>query len=309
MRSPTSRAVVAAAALALAACQYIVFPEEEAGPSADAKKGWSAEAVKVEQTAAGDLRVELALRNDTGDWSAMKALPKPARLAGKGGAPVPCETVFVSSGGHRLAPGFRMRGFVGGKKVEQKLQPILVECKGTKAVDGSKLLVDYTYVYGQYNYYQQSRNETTGTLEVKLDEVKSDLSYPIAQAREDKTFVEADAPLTGMNGVVVVLKSVARDDQGLVMTWQTSNPGEYPSYVHLGVTPVIGSDGILYGFYELPDLVSVPITPGKGTAEWSTSVKVPAGVKDLHVMLSVESGKKGLFQNYAVDLSGKLPRG
>lgn len=304
MRSPTSRVVVAASALALASCQYIVFPEEDAGPSADAKKGWSAEAVKVERTAAGDLRVELALRNDTGDWSAMKALPKPARLAGKGASGT-CETVSVSSGGHRLAAGFRMRGFVGGKKLEQKVQPIYVECKGAKAADGAKLLVDYTYVYGQYNYYQQNRNETTGTLEVKLDEVKSDLSYPIAQAREDKTFVKADASLTGMNGVVVVLKSVARDDQGLVMTWQTSNPGEYPSYVHLGVTPVIGSDGILYGFYELPDLVSVPITPGKGTAEWSTNVKVPADVKDLHIMLSVESGKKGLFQNYAIGISPK----
>jgi hypothetical protein len=285
-----------------------VFPEEDVGPSADAKKGWSAEAVKVERTAAGDLRIELAIRNDTGDWSAMKALPRPARLVAKGGDAV-CETVFVSSGGHRLAAGFRMRGYVGGKKIEQKIQPISVECKGAQPARGAKLLVDYTYVYGTYNYYQQNRNETAGTLEVNLDEVKADLTYPVAQERKDPTFVKADAKLIGMNGVEVVLESAARDEQGLVMKWRTSNPGDYPSYVHLGVTPVIGSDGILYGFYELPDLVSVPITPGKGTAGWSTNVKVPPDVKDLHIMLSVETGKKGLFQHYAVDLSGKLARG
>jgi hypothetical protein len=312
MRSHPSRLAAAVCALALVSCKYVVFPDEEEDGSAKAKKGWSAEAIKVERTAAGDLRVELAIRNDTGDWSAMKALPKPARLVTKDGTK-PCETVtvssgFVSAGGHRLAPGFRMRGFVGGLKMEQQLQPIAVECKGAEAARGAKLLVDYVYWWGQFNYYQQTRNEIAGTLEVNLDEVKSDLDFPVADA-PDKTIVNADAPLTGMNGVVVTLASVTRDDEGVVMNWKTANPGDYPSYVHLGVTPLIGSDGILYGFYEVPDLVSVPITPGKGTAQWSTKVGVPKDVKDLHIMLSVETGKKGLFQNYAVDLSGKLPRG
>jgi hypothetical protein len=87
--------------------------------------------------------------------------------------------------------------------------------------------------------------------------------------------------------------------------WQTSNPGEYPTYIHIGTPPVVGEDGILYGLYETPDLVSVPITPAGGAAEWTIEVAVPKDVKGLYIMLSVESGKARLYANYAVDITDK----
>jgi hypothetical protein len=68
---------------------------------------------------------------------------------------------------------------------------------------------------------------------------------------------------------------------------------------------VIGADGILYGFYETPDIVSVPITPAGDKAEWTTKVAVPQDVKGFYIMLSVESGKARRFANYAVDISDK----
>lgn len=41
----------------------------------------------------------------------------------------------------------------------------------------------------------------------------------------------------------------------------------YFTYVHIGDPPVIGEDGILYGFYETPDIVSVPVAPAGDKAE------------------------------------------
>jgi hypothetical protein len=91
----------------------------------------------------------------------------------------------------------------------------------------------------------------------------------------------------------------------LQFSWEALNPGEYPTYVHIGNPPVIGLDGILYGFYETPDIVSVPIIPADAKAEWSTVVPVPQEVRGLYIMLSVETGKARLFANYAVDITDK----
>ena len=63
--------------------------------------------------------------------------------------------------------------------------------------------------------------------------------------------------------------------------------------------------GVVYGFYESPDIASVPITPAGKTAEWTTEVAVPEEVKGLYIMLSVESGKQRLFTNYCIDITDK----
>ena len=91
--------------LLLFACDYIVLPEDIESSAAAASQGWSALATNVGQSEAGDLHIDLTLRNDTGDWSAMQAAAnKPAVLAAGDGKTSNCETVWVSSGGHRLAP-------------------------------------------------------------------------------------------------------------------------------------------------------------------------------------------------------------
>jgi hypothetical protein len=111
--------------------------------------------------------------------------------------------------------------------------------------------------------------------------------------------------MEAINKVTVELTDVQRTEDGLEFTWKSANPGEYPSYVHIGNPPVIGEDGILYGFYETPDIVSVPITAAGGVADWKTNVAVPPGIRGLYILLSVETGKARLFANYAIDISDR----
>jgi len=290
--------------LLLCACNYIVLPEDLDEYDSQTSEGWSAVVTNVTSDA-GALHIDLTIQNKTGDWSAMQATAdKPAVLTAGDGKTINCDTVFVSSGGHRLAPGFRMRGYIGGTKAEQKTQLIYVECEGAEAASGSTLTIDYSYVTDEYNYYYPDENKVDTTLEVKLDEVAADLTYPIAEEIEG-LIQTPDTEITAINDVTLVLTGIERTDTGLQFTWQTSNPGEYPTYVHIGNPPVIGADGVIYGFYQTPDIVSVPITPAGGTAEWTTEVTVPQDVKGLYILLSVESKKQRLFVNYAIDITDK----
>jgi len=296
---------ILAGVLLLSACGYIVLPDDIDASASTASKGWSAVATNAGKSETGDLRIELTLRNETADWSAMQAMAdKPAVLTTGDGESTNCETVFVGTGGHRLAPGFQIRGFTAGTKAEPETQLIYVECKDAEATPGSKLAIDYSYVTGEYNYYYPETNKVDSTLEVNLDEVAADLNYPIAEPVEG-LIQPSNAEITAINKVVLTLTDIKRTDKGLQFNWQTANPGEYPSYVHIGNPPIIGADGILYGFYETPDIVSVPITGAGATAEWTTEVAVPQDVKGLYIMLSVESKKQRLFVYYAIDVTDK----
>jgi hypothetical protein len=289
----------------LCACDYIVLPEDLDAPAGAESKGWSALATSVGESADGDLHIDLTIRNETADWSAMQALAdKPARLTMADGKTTPCATVFFGTGGHRLAPGFQMQGYIAGTKAEPVLQRIYVECQGAKSAAGSSLAIDYTYVTGEYNYYYPDTNRVNATLEVDLDQVATDVTYPIAEEVAG-LIQKPGAEIMAINDVTLILASVERNADGLQFTWQASNPGEYPTYVHVGNPPVIGQDGILYGLYETPDIVSVPIVPAGDKAEWTTKVAVPQEVKGLYIMLSVESKKQRLFTYYAVDISDR----
>jgi len=287
-------------------CKYIVLPEglELQGASDGESMGWNAVATSIGETDRGDLHIDLTIQNGTGEWSAMSAVEgKPAVLTSDGES-ISCETVFVSSGGHRLAPGFQMRGYIAGTKSEPIIQPIYVECTGAEVSPGSTLSIPYSYVTGQYNYYEQDKNKVDDRLEIDLDSVAADLTYPVFKELDgliQKPGIEIEA----LNKVILTLTSVQRVDSGLQFAWNTSNPGEYPSYVHIGMPPVIGDDGVLYGFYETPDIVSVPITPASDQAEWTTEVAVPEDVEGLYILLSVETGKARLFENYAIDINDK----
>ena len=289
-------------ALFTLACNYIVLPED-LDTSSGESKGWSAVATNVTSDA-GHLHIDLAIRNDTNDWSAMQAVADTPAVLKAGGETTNCDTVFVSSGGHRLAPGFQMRGFVGGTKAEPETQLIYVECEGAEAAPEATLSIDYVYFTGQYNYYEPEANKADGKLEIDLDQVATDLTYPIAEVAEGLV-QKPDVEITALNDCVLTLTGIERADNGLQFSWRTSNPGEYPTYVHIGNPPVIGADGIIYGRYETPDLASVPITPAGDKAEWTTEVAVPKDVQGLYILLSVESGKQRLYANYAVDVTDK----
>jgi hypothetical protein len=296
--------VFIAYAFATLACVYVVLPEGLDLSASAASGSWSAVVTNVSESDTGDLHIDLTIRNDTGAWSAMQAIEGNPAILTSGDQSTECDIVFVGTGGHRLAPGFQMRGYIGGTKAEPETQLLYVECPGAEVAPGSKLAIDYSYVTGQYNYYEPDKNKVDDTLEIDLDTVVADLTYPIAEP-VDGLVLASSAEIVALNDVVLTLADVQRSENGLQFTWQTINPGEYPSYVHIGNPPVIGVDGILYGYYETPDIVSVPITPAGDKAEWQTEVAIPQDVKGLYIMLSVETGKARLFENYAVDITDK----
>jgi hypothetical protein len=297
--------------LVLAATGYVVVPPCDegdhgwgCGSEATTAKGWIAQATNIGTSEAGDLHIDLTILNETGEWSAMQAVPaKPAVLKASNGQTTNCDTVFVSTGGHYLAPGFQMRGYTDGAEAELKTQLIYVECRGGEAGPGSKLSVDVSYVTGQYNYYDKTAGTAATKLEVNLDKVAEDLKYPIVTP-VDGLIQKASDKINGLNDVALTLADAKRIEQGLEFKWQAFNPSDYPSALHVGPPPVIGADGILYGLYTDPGSVSAPLTsPGK-TTEWTTTVNAPQNVKGFYIMVSVETGTR-LFTNYVIDITDK----
>jgi hypothetical protein len=290
------------------ACVYIVLPEglEFEDVLAGSESGvWSAVVTEIGESEAGDLHIDITIRNDTGDWSTMQAAPdKPALLTTSDGKTANCDTVFIGTGGHRLAPGFQMRGYTAGKKSEPVTQLLYVECQGTTATAGSTLSIEYVSFGGALDDYNPELNESAGTLELNLDEVVQDLSYPIA-VEVDGLIQEPGVGIPALSENVVTLLDVQRTDDGFQFNWQNYNPTKFPLKTHIGTPPVIGSDGVIHGIYESLDIVPIPITPATETMEWSTEVAVPPDVDGFYILLGVESNKPRTYVFYAVDISDK----
>jgi hypothetical protein len=296
---------IMAFALLSFSCVYIVTPAElRTTPTPSGSKGWSAMVTNLGKSDAGDLHIDLALRNDTQDWSAMQAATDhPAVLKDSAGKTTNCDTVFVGTGGHRLAPGFQMRGYTAGTKLAPVTQLLYVECKGAVAAPGMKLTVEYSYVSGYFNYYVTSA-ATNAKMELDLDRVTSDLKYPVAESVPGPV-VKLGDKITAINSCTLALTDVQRTDTGLEFSWETENPGASPTYVHIGNPPVIGQDGIIYGRYESPTLADSPITLPGQKAEWTTIVAVPKDVTGLYILLSVEEKQQKNFYNHLVDITDK----
>lgn len=303
MTSTRIRALVVAVVVVVAGCQYVVIPPEASTPIGAGSKGWTALPTSVGPGASGDFRIELTLRNETGAWSAMAAADKPAVLTSEGKT-TDCATVKVGTGGHRIAPGLQLRGYQTGSLDAPTTELIRVECPGAAAGPGAKLAIDYSYVTGEYNYYDPDSTKTDAKLEVALDPLATGLQYPIAEP-VDGLVKPADTPITAINDLALKMTAATRTADGLELGWEATNPSEYPSSVHIGLPPVIGSDGIVYGVYESPDVAEVPTVPAGGSADWTTTVAVPSDVSGLHVLLSVETRKARTFVNYLLDLTGK----
>ena len=91
-----------------------------------------------------------------------------------------------ASGGHRLAPGFRMRGFMGGTEGRaDDRRRSGSSAPARRRGPGAKLALDYAYVTGEYDYYDADATaDRQARLEVDLDELAADLTYPIAEPVE-----------------------------------------------------------------------------------------------------------------------------
>jgi hypothetical protein len=291
------------------ACVYIVLPEgleapQEAVEGAELKI-WNAVATNVGTSDGGDLHIDLTIQNNTGEWSTMQAVADtPAVLTTGDGKTINCDTVFVGTGGHRLAPGFQMRGYTTGKKAELETQLLYVECKGAVAAPDSKLTIEYVSFSGDLDDYAPELNKTEGTLEINLDEVVTDLTYPIA-SEVDGLIQDEGISITGLSDTVVTLLDAARTDTGFQFKWQNFNPTKFPLKTHIGTPPVIGSDGVIYGLYESLDIVPIPITPANEKMEWSTEVVVPQDVKGFYILLGVESKGPRKYVFYVLDISDK----
>lgn len=291
------------------ACKYIVLPEgletQEVDEAGSGSKVWNGIVTNVGKSEAGDLRIDLAIRNDTGDWSKMEAAAgKPAVLTGGDGKTANCDTVFVGTGGHRFAPGFQTRGYTTGAMDAPTTQPLYVECKGVEATPGSTLAINYASYGGELDDYAPEANKTEGLLELNLDEVVTDLTYPIATPVEG-LLVKPGVEIPALSDNVITLLDAQRTDSGFQFTWQNFNPTKFPLKTHIGIPPVIGADGIIYGPYETIDFAPIPITPANGKVDWTTEVVVPEGESGFYILLSVESKKPRTYLNYAIDISDK----
>ena len=287
------------------ACAYIVIPADLlVTPTSVASKGWGGVVTSVGTSDAGDLHVDITIRNDTQDWSAMQADEgEPAILTTGDGQRANCDTVLVGTGGTSLAPGFQMRGYTGGTRNEPQIQLLYVECKGAVASAGSTLSIEYTYVTGPYDLHVPSV-PVPATMELALDQVAKDMKYPVAATEASKIEKIGDK-ITAINNFSLILVDVKRTETGLELHWKDENPSDYPNYVHIGTPPVIGADGIIYGLYEDPSIAEATIALPKGTAEWTTTVEVPNNVTGLYVLVSVETRQAQYFVSHVIDITDK----
>jgi hypothetical protein len=287
------------------ACAYIVVPADLlVTPTSTASQGWSGVVTNVGKSDAGDLHIDLAIRNDTQDWSAMQADEgKPATLTASDGKRTNCDTVFVGTGGTSLAPGFQMRGYTAGTKREPQTQLLYVECKDTTASSGSKLSINYSYVTGDYDLHIPAV-PVKGTITLELDNIARDVKYPVATPVAD-LIVKPGDKIDAINSSLLILTDAKRTETGLELHWQDENPTDYPNYVYIGIPPVIGADGIIYGVYEDPSIAEATIALPKGKAEWTTTVAVPNNVTGLYVLVSVETRQSKYFVSHVIDITDK----
>ena len=311
MRVPRTLAAVIVLGLAVTGCDYIVPPIDNSTPTPVLSgQGWGAIVTGVSE-ANGALHVDLALRNDTGDWSAMNVAASTAQVTDAAGKTSSCATVFVGTsifvndGGWFLPPGFIMKGYTGGSLAAPVIQLNYVECAGVAKAAGLKLAIKYTYMTGPFNYYVASA-KTGGTLNLDLDKVVTDTKYPVAQKVAGYEPVKLGDLIGAINKTTVQLTDVKRTDTGLEFSWKSTNPSTDQAYIHIGIPPVIGADGIMYGFYRSPHLTEDLITPaGGGTATWITAVAVPKDVAGFYILVPVETKQQKYFVDHVIDITDK----
>ncbi|MGZ6055901.1 MAG: hypothetical protein ACXWM8_00625 [Candidatus Limnocylindrales bacterium] len=311
MRVPRTLAAGLVIALAVTGCDYIVPPIDFSTPTpALSGQGWGAIVTGVSE-ANGALHVDLSLRNDTGDWSAMNVAASTAEVIDGSGKTSSCSTafvgtsVFVNDGGWFLPPGFVMKGYTGGSLAAPVTQLNYVECAGVAKAAGQKLAIKYTYITGPFNYYIASQ-KTSGTLNLELDKVVPDTKYPVAQKVSGNEPVKLGAEIGAINKCTVQLTDAKRTDTGFEFSWKSTNPGTDQAYIHIGIPPVIGADGILYGFYRSPHLTNDLITPaGGGTATWTTAVVVPKDGTGFYILVPVETKQQKYFVDHVIDITDK----
>ena len=278
----------------------------ESTPLPETVKDWTLMPINVTESPADGggslLHVDLAARNDSGDWGSMAAADPEERattVTTPDGQEHNCDTVLVSTDGHYLPPGFQMQGYISKREGKKTL---FVECNIGDSAAGGTLTVPYTLVTGEYDYYEKGDNVFQSQVTVDLEQSPPVLTYPAESVEVETHALTEEFP--ALNKSRLVNTAFNRSDEGVSFQWQVTNPGEYGTKVHIGRPPVLGSDGIIYGARVSPDIVDVPMAgPDGGVSEFETEVEVPPEVEGLYMLLSVEQKRERLFSNYLIDLT------
>lgn len=282
-------------------CKYIFVPEDLIAKRTESR-GWDAVITGLSTTDEGNLHIDITIRNMTGEWSTLQADPGKSVTLVSGGKSTVCNIFNLGTGGHRLAPGFQMRGYTTGTVTNPTIQMNFVECEGISQEPGAKLSIEYIYFNGPLDYYHQDDNKFSGKFELSLDEIVSDLVYPVFEGVEGLA-LPVESNITAISENVVNLVDIKRDSSGFEFTWQNYNPTDFALKTHIGNPPVIGEDGIIYGVFQIMDLAVTPLTPAKEKVEWTTKVAVPETEQGFYILLSVESGQMRMYVNHLIDLS------
>ena len=104
--------------------------------------------------------------------------------------------------------------------------------KAQKHAAGSKLSIDYVSFEGILDDYDPEANKTEGTLELNLDEVVTDLTYPIASP-VDGLIQDSGAKITGLSDNVVTLLDTQRTED-----WSYSSPGKTSTQPNFPLRPI-----------------------------------------------------------------------
>ena len=110
-----------------------------------------------------------------------------------------------------------------------------MKIKGAVAAPGSKLSIDYISFGGELDHYVEieETNKVEGKLELNLDEVVTDLTYPIASPVEG-LIQDAGIEIIALIDNVISLLDVQRTDSGFQFTWQNFNPSKFALKTHIG---------------------------------------------------------------------------
>ncbi len=176
-----------------------------------------------------------------------------------------------------------MRGYTGGTKAKPRPSSSTSSAQGAAAAAGSKPLDQLQLRHGRVQLLLAvDSNERQARPRSRQGRHGPDVSGRHAGRRPDR---EAGRPRsTPSTTARSPSRGSTRTADGLEFRWHTENPTAYPTYVHIGIPPVIGSDGIIYGLYESPHLADTPITPAGQSADWTTEVAVPKDVTGLYIL-------------------------
>ena len=168
------------------ACVYIVLPEDMeviGGAGTGGEPGvWTGVVTNVSRSEAGDLHVDV---DDTERYWRLEHDAGRGRQTGDAHDQRWKNHFFAIRflsvpAGIDWLPVFKCAVTPLGKMVRLQPQPLYVECKGATAAAGSNSRSTMKVLAEFWMTMTPEANKTEGTLELNLDEVVTDLTYPIA---------------------------------------------------------------------------------------------------------------------------------